>query len=352
MSDPVELAARWAEWKAEHPRGRIRNAAEALGVSEAALLATTVGEGGAVRLRPEGIRPILRAGHTLGEVMVLTRNPYAVHEKVGPYDQIDIGQGPVGLAVGEAIDLRLFLGRWAHAFATRVDHPKGPLPCFQFFDAEGTAIHKIYVRQAERHAAWQALVEEWRADDQGQGFVAQPLPAPKAPRPDSEIDVQALRADWAALKDTHDFFPMIRRHKVERRQALRLVGAPFAERVAPDALTRTLHAAAEGDVPIMVFVGNPGCLQIHTGPVKRVRPMGPWINVLDPGFNLHARADQITEVWRVIKPTEDGDVTALECYAPDGSMAVQLFGARKPGKAELPEWRALAHTMPPTSAAA
>jgi hypothetical protein len=37
----------------------------------------------------------------------------------------------------------------------------------------------------------------------------------------------------------------------------------------------------------MCFVGNRGCIQIHTGPVKNIKIMGPWLNVMDPGFNLH-----------------------------------------------------------------
>jgi hypothetical protein len=44
-------------------------------------------------------------------------------------------------------------------------------------------------------------------------------------------------------------------------------------------------------MPVMIFVGNMGCIQIHGGPVEKIVPMGPWINVMDPRFNLHLRAD-------------------------------------------------------------
>lgn len=64
--------------------------------------------------------------------------------------------------------------------------------------------------------------------------------------------------------------------------------------------------------------------------------------MLDPGFNLHLRMDLFTEAWLVRKPTVDGIVTSLECYDAEGSLIVQFFGERKPGKPELTAWTALA----------
>ena len=64
----------------------------------------------------------------------------------------------------------------------------------------------------------------------------------------------------------------------------------------------------------MVFVGNRGCLQIHAGPVHRVEMVGPWLNVLDPGFNLHLREDRVTAAWVARKPSGHGDIHALELY--------------------------------------
>jgi len=106
-----------------------------------------------------------------------------------------------------------------------------------------------------------------------------------------------------------------------------------------------LHEASFDGVPIMVFVGSAGCIQIHTGPVKRIEPMDirgvQWLNVIDPGFNLHLREDSIVHVWKVEKPTSDGVVTSIEAFDHDGELMAMFFGARKPGKPELPEWRTL-----------
>jgi putative hemin transport protein len=96
----------------------------------------------------------------------------------------------------------------------------------------------------------------------------------------------------------------------------------------------------------MCFVGNRGCIQIHTGPVKTLKTVGPWFNILDPGFNLHLREDAIAEAWVVRKPTRDGDVTSLELYDEDGFCFVQFFGERKPRKPELDSWRGILREIP------
>ena len=148
------------------------------------------------------------------------------------------------------------------------------------------------------------------------------------------------------MKDTHEFFPLLRKFNVDRTQALRLAHADFAYRVGNDATRAMLNQAAASGLSIMCFVGNPGMIQIHTGPVTRVEAMGPWLNVLDPGFNLHLREDRIAATWVVRKPTSDGVVTSLELFDAEGETMAMFFGERKPGKPELEAWRTLVAGLP------
>ena len=85
---------------------------------------------------------------------------------------------------------------------------------------------------------------------------------------------------------------------------------------------------------------------IHTGQVMKLMERGTWFNVLDPGFNLHLNETQIAETWVVVKPSEDGDVTAIEAYDADGTQIIQLFGKRKPGLPELEAWREIVAGLP------
>ena len=102
-----------------------------------------------------------------------------------------------------------------------------------------------------------------------------------------------------------------------------------------------MEKAAENAVPIMVFIGNKGCIQIHTGEVKNIKTMGPWINVLDEKFHMHLRQDKVAYAWIVRKPSKDGIVTSLEAFDKNGNNFCVLFGERGEGNAELESWRSI-----------
>lgn len=325
---------------------RHRDAARQLGVSEGEAVAAAIGQDGPMRsLRLAGPWPALfEQIPALGTVMALTRNDSAVHEKVGRYEQMS-HEGGMGMALGPDIDLRIFYRRWAHAYAVREEEANRIRHSLQVFDAQGVAIHKVFLREHSDPAAWAAFIEQHRHPQQEPGEqVEAPVDAETA-LPDEAIDHDGFREGWAGLADTHDFFPLLRRFKVTRTQALRLAPPGFASPVAVSAAGELLRAAAERLTPIMCFVGNPGMIQIHSGPVRRVEVMGPWLNVLDPGFNLHLREDHIAAAWVVRKPTRDGMVTSLELFDASGQTIALFFGERKPGLPELPAWRTLVEAL-------
>ena len=124
-------------------------------------------------------------------------------------------------------------------------------------------------------------------------------------------------------------------------QALRLAQPNFVQQVHCAEVLRLLTAAAAREIPIMVFVGNHGMLQIHSGPIHKVSYAKPWLNVLDVSFNLHLRLDHVDTAWIVKKPTVDGLVTSFEIFDAQGDAIAMLFGLRKPGQQELSVWREL-----------
>ncbi len=342
--DQALRAAYRAERARPDGRKRHRDIAQAQGVGEGRLIAAfaTDAQGeGPIHARP--LKPewpqIIAALPTVGTVMALTRNESCVHEKTGRYEEVS-GDGPVGLVLGPDIDLRVFYRPWAHGFAVDEATARGPQRSLQFFDAAGMALHKIFVKPGTDLAAWDALIARFAAPAGAPGapFVAA-LPPPKADRPDAEIDQPGLHAAWASLRDTHDFFGMLRRFEVGRVQALRLAEPRFARPVDLGSARELLQAVVSSGTSIMVFVGNPGMIQIHSGAVKRFEVLGPWLNILDPGFNLHLREDHIAQAWVVRKPTVDGLVTSLELFDAQGETIAMFFGERKPGKPELAAWR-------------
>ncbi len=336
----MSLKERWEALKAETPRLRIRNAAEKLEVSEAELLVTDLGNG-VTRLKNE-FAAILLDVEQLGKVMGLTRNNECVHERKGVYLNGDFSNAHAQIFVGEDIDMRIFLSAWASAFAV-VD---GDRKSLQFFGKDGEAIHKIYLTRDSNPAAFDALVEKYRAEDQGSGVAIEKLPQAMAEKPDSEIDAEGFRQAWLDLQDTHDFFGVLRKFGVTRTQAMRLApDAYHARKIKNDKVAELLEKASKADFPIMVFVGNRGNIQIHTGEVNRLLWHERWINIMDPDFNLHLNTAGIHETWVVRKPTSDGVVTSVEVFNPKGEIIVQFFGKRKPGIPELPEWQELVKSL-------
>jgi putative hemin transport protein len=133
----------------------------------------------------------------------------------------------------------------------------------------------------------------------------------------------------------------LRKFKVSRTQALRLAPYGFARELNVEAFKEACEMCAQNQVPVMIFVPNSGCIQIHSGNITKLVAMGPWYNVLDPEFNLHLREDAIATTWHVTKPSTDGDVNSIELFDANGEMILQIFGKRKPGVPELAEWRSL-----------
>jgi len=339
----VQLRAQYDAVAARSPKLRIRNIATELGVSELELVAAGAGGGRVVALRTPP-QDVFRELGSLGRVMALTRNEWCVHERKGHYDDIRAGK-TMGIVLGPDIDLRVFFRDWAHTWAVEIEDRTS----LQFFDRAGTAVHKVYLTPESDRAAWGALVKQYT-----DGHPTWPVLEPLAERAGNLADVAppALRKDWLAMQDTHEFFELLKRHGVARLTALRDVGPDLAQQVPVDTAERMLNDVAAADVPFMCFVGNHGMIQIHSGPIKNLRRTGPWFNVLDPHFNLHLNTEAIDRAWVVNKPTADGWVTSLECFSSDGEMIVQFFGARRPGQPELPQWRALLESYCPTPLAA
>ncbi len=332
-----DRAAAITAGRAERPKMRERDLAEALGIREAELLAADLGHGvRRIAADPSLLMPRVGA---LGDVMALTRNDWCVHERRGRYEAFHPGDH-AAMVLGPEIDLRIFPRHWVHAFAVERDGEGGPRRSLQVFDAAGDAVHKIHLGGQSDTDAFAALVDDLAVPDDAPFDIAARRPPEPVRSNDGKLD--ALREGWARMSDTHQFLTMASRLKFDRLGAYRAVGSPWAMPLAPDAAIAALQQSATQRLPIMVFVGNRGCIQIHSGPVERLEPMGPWFNVLDPRFNLHLRADKVAEVWLARKPTKRGDALSVEAFDDSGQLILQMFGKRAEGATDTAAWDALA----------
>lgn len=334
--------------RSDNPKMRERDLAAQLGISEAELVAAHCGDG-VVRIEPNA-NDLLTGLEAVGEVMALTRNESAVHEKIGVYDKVVAGEHNA-MALGKDIDLRIFPKIWAHGFAVEKRDGDMIKRSLQFFDKAGDAVHKVHLRPASNVDAYEKLVAKLISGNQDSTVAIDnsgAVSGSELKTQDADVDVAELQDRWSKLTDVHQFFGMLHALKLDRRQALRMVGAEYACKLEDGAVVSMMHKAAADALPIMCFVGNRGCIQIHSGPITNVKPMGPWLNVMDETFHLHLRVDHIVEAWLVRKPTKDGHVTSLEAYGAAGKLIIQFFGQRHEGEVEREDWRALAEALPRT----
>ncbi|MEZ4313200.1 MAG: ChuX/HutX family heme-like substrate-binding protein [Polyangiaceae bacterium] len=346
----ASLYDRWLDLRARSPRLFPRDAAVLLGCSEAELVAVSPSS---LLLAPS-VAEIFRSLPSVGEVKTITRNEHAVIEKWGRFEAVEVGSGHAGQVVGEEIDLRVFPARFRFGFFVSEETPRGRRDSFQFYDEHGDSVHKVYAESEETARAMRALAARHLAPEPT--AAAERLPV--APRPSREprtdlslVAAEAFRAAWDAMTDTHDFFGLLRRFRIGRVQGLELAGADRAREVDPGALAVLLARAADAALPIMVFVGSRGVIQIHTGPVRAVVAQGGYLNVLDRRFNLHVREGAVARAFVVRKPTNDGVVTSLELYDHNDETIALLFSKRKPGQVETPLWRAMLTHLHPAEAA-
>ncbi|WP_166416910.1 hemin-degrading factor [Cochlodiniinecator piscidefendens] len=326
----------------ENPKMRERDLAHKLGISEAELVAAHVGHG-AIRINahPDAI---MKQAEKLGEVLALTRNESCVIERVGVYDNYHSG-AHAAMILNSEIDLRIFAKFWVSAFAVEKKTESGVRRSLQVFSGTGMAMHKIHLRDDSNHAVWEDVVSALRLDDQSDSLEVKPRGAPEEPKADP-AKADQLRAGWDDMTDTHQFMRLTSRLKMNRLGAYRIVGAPYVKLMENEAVERALEKISERKSGVMVFVGNRGCIQIHGGLVETLRPMGPWINVMDERFNLHLRGDHIAETYVVTKPTQQGDAVSLEAFDAEGRIILQIFPDRRSDENNAKIWDEIVAELP------
>jgi putative hemin transport protein len=345
MTNTIPLdAAAIKEARRNNLKMRERDLAIQLGISEAQFLEAFVGDY-VERIEPD-IDIFFPMLNEAGVVMALSRNAHAVHEKTGIYEKYSSGKH-ASIVLGKDIDLRIFPKHWRHAYhVTKPMDDGSSLQSFQFFDARGDAVHKVFARDATVMAKWNLIRERLQKSDTGPAFKAA-SPGTPAEQPTNEA-MSILRETWAEMEDTHQFQSMLRKTKISRHDAIRLIGEDYAQRLSEDAAELLFERLASQEVSIMAFVRNPGILQIHSGPIRNIKQMGPWLNVLDSGFHLHLRKDHFAAIWLVRKPTSNGDIYSIEIFDEHDEQVILINGDRRGGDVSesVSQWDGLVQALP------
>lgn len=325
-----------------NPRACAGYDAAASNVSEAVRVATGCGET-VTRLAANWCHLVQDLEH-LGPVTALTRNDHAVHEKTGRYRIVQIS-GDKASIMDNALELRLLLSHWHYGFAVEENNHSGIRHSLQFFDSDGTAVHKVYLTAKSCLLAYRSLVGAYRASDQSpEQAILAALEVPE--RPDEDVNTERLRAHWTTKHHTSDFPNLLRIFGISRIQALRLLGLDLASRISPDLFRGFMETVSEIALPIRVIVRSQGAIQTHSGPIHKLRVSGSWFNVLDDEFSLHLNEAAIASHWVVQRPAVVGDITSLELYDAQGQNIALIFGEYNAGEGEDSAWHDLVGALP------
>lgn len=356
MSQPLSLTkkntALWQQYQAlkeKIPMLFPTEGATALGVSEFELMLASPYS----QYIGNQCKAVLKQFETFGDMESIVRNKLAVHEKMAPYHNLKLGE-KMGIALNVGgLDLRFFMWQWQHMLAvTDTSRTDKPSYSIQFYNAQGAAIDKVYLRELsdENIANWQALIAAQQQTVNTETLTLE-VQAPLSEWRYKALNEEAreqLQQGWQAMTDVHQFHTLLKNLDIDRASSYHQAPDQMTQQLDISAVEAVFTHARDAKCPIMIFVGNSGLVQIQTGTVQTLKRMGDWFNILDKDhndFTLHLKDKALAQVWCVKRPTKDGIVTCIEGFDGHGVSIFSVFGQRLEGIPELAEWQQIVATV-------
>lgn len=248
-----------------------------------------------------------------------------------------------------SIHVRIDYQQWRHGYALdEIDDRTGERRLsLHFFDRYGHRLHKIGLNNLGDMAVFRQIVHNHAA----------PMPASLqdlVPSQDDtsgahagQIDVDALRAEWAHAHDHAHFIARQETFDQQRLRKLRLAGKAFAYQVGNESVRLVLQRMSDFGTSILTLVGNAGIVQACYGKIRNIGVNDARLKIMHSGFRLLLREDHIDSVWLAKKPTTDGIITSLELFNRQGTHIASFLGKKNGGQPEPREWReAMMRLMP------
>ena len=257
------LKSKWEKLQAENSKIRIRDAAKKLGTSEASLLSTEINDG-VCFLNISDYDTFLSEVLSLDKIMLLIRSDSVVHEKTISSKDIQLRENKFFDNKSNESILEFNPTLFKYVFSQNKLHAKRSLRSFQIFDIYGNAILKIYLK-GKNEIEFDNIVERYQVE---YNYELQEPVNLKNLEPKSIIELNSSEKECEC----------------------------YEYNLKENILRKILTAASKGQIPIQIHAIGKGTIQYHNDIIKKIVDFGPWINIIDKTFNLHAMEDHLKHV--------------------------------------------------------
>ncbi len=257
-----KLKSEWKKFRSENKNIRIRDAASKMGVSEAEILSTEIGDSVSY-LSISDFSLFLKDILCVDKLMILIRSKIVVHENIIESKNVKLTENQI-VDINGLIVLDFDSSHFKYAFFQNKLHAKRQLRSFQIFNKKGDAVVKIYLKSKDIDIFDNiALKYESKYNYELQ----------------SGVNVNHLIQEHPNIVFYFDKNNSI----------------PEIIEVSNQSLRVLLDAASNIKLPIQIHGLGVGSVQYHRDIVKNIVDYGPWVNVIDKKFNLHVLESEISK---------------------------------------------------------
>lgn len=284
---------------------------------------------------------LLRVLPKLGTVRAQTANVHALLEVEGRYAACE-RLGPMAQCRGERIDLRLLFPAWHAAYALEQATPQGLQRSVHIFDAEGAAVHALHLGAEASPATFTALRRDLRCPEATDPSFASPTRPPSASRmPCVPVLRPQLLKAWGQLRDSHDFFAMLRRLQLRRYEALRLAEGLYTRRIPPQQVEVVMHHAQQRDLVLSFDVRSRGAIALYSSQIDTLSRCGEGLQLRHSRFRLRLSDQAVASAWVVRRQTRGGLTYSLELYDAQHVLILACALPQAARRSSRHSWQAL-----------
>tara|TARA_Y100001970_G_C14194123_1_gene837099 strand:- start:934 stop:1905 length:972 start_codon:yes stop_codon:yes gene_type:complete len=306
LIDKLNLTKKsWIKFQSnpENSKVRIRDAAQKLNFSEAELLSTQIDEKNTFYLDVNNLDLFLSELLVLDKIMILIRSDEIVHEKIVKIKDLALKKNQI-LINQDGVRVPLLdydsSNNAFHLFYEQKSHRGKSLKSFQIFDEWGDSFIKIYLK-GKSSEEFTKIGHKYK----------------------KKYNYELQKIDSQSILDDFNLVPV---HFISSQGNCSEIDRQLLDE---NLLRQILIKLSESKIHVQIHVFGKNTIQYHLGLIKNVVDFGPWINIMDKEFNLHAIDPGIVRTDIVEWMLDDVRYCTVEFYNKDGMQLLSIVPLNK-----------------------